>query len=80
MFLVMLPSVITLTVSHISFHLSVIERMISRTLSNLLEFPFDYVPFSLFIGKGLIPRWISLVEMKTNFISRNNGQFSSIQI
>ena len=68
MFLVTLPGVITLTVSHLSFQLSVIERMIFRTLSNLLELPFDYVPCSLFIGKCLILGWISLVEMETNFI------------
>ena len=77
MFLATLFGVITSTVSHLSFLLSVIERMISRTLSNLKEFPFDYVPHSLFIGKGLIFKWISLVEMETNFIGRNNDQFSS---
>ena len=53
-------------VSDLSFQLSMIERMISKNLSNLLEFPFDYVPRSLFIGKGLILIWISLVEMETN--------------
>ena len=37
MFLATLPGVITPTVSHISFQLSVIERMISKTLSNMLE-------------------------------------------
>ena len=68
MFLTTLPGVITPTVSHIFFQLSVIERMISETLFNLLEFPFDYVPRSLFIGKGLILKWISLVEMEINFI------------
>ena len=68
MFLATLSGVITSTVSHLSFQLSVIERMISETLSNLLEFLFGYVPHSLFIGKGLIIRWISLVEMETNFI------------
>ena len=52
--LVTLLDVITLTISHISFQLFMIEIMISITLSNLLEFPFDYVPCSLFIGKGLI--------------------------
>ena len=67
MFLVTFLGVITLTVSYQSFQLSMIERMISDTLSNLLEFPFDYVPRSLFIGKGLIIRWISLVKMETNF-------------
>ena len=77
MFLTTLPNVITPTVSHLFFQLSMIERMISETLSNLLEFPFDYVPKSLFIGKGLILGWISLVEMETNFIGRNNGQLSS---
>ena len=77
MFLATLSGVITPTVSHLSFQLSVIERMISETLSNLLEFPFGYVPHSLFIGKGLILGWISLVEMETNFIGRNNSQFSS---
>ena len=54
MFLATLHSVITLTVSHLSFQLFVIKKMISRTLSNLLEFPFDYVHRILFIGKGLI--------------------------
>ena len=29
--------------SHLSFQLYVIERMIFETLSNLLEFPFDYI-------------------------------------
>ena len=80
MFLVTLPGVITPTVSHLSFQHFVVERIISGTLSNLLEFPFDYVPRSLFISKGLILGWISLVEMETNFIGRNNGQFSSIRI
>ena len=50
---------ITLDVSHIFFQLFVIERIISRTLSNFLEFPFDYVPRSLFIGNGLILGWIT---------------------
>ena len=68
MFLAALSGVITLTISHLSFQLSVIERMNFGTLSNLLEFPFDYVPRSLFIGKGLILGWISLAEMETNFI------------
>ena len=77
MFLFTLPGMITPTVSHLFFQLSMIKRMISGTLCNLMEFPFDYVPQSLFIGKGLIIGWISLDEMKTNFISRNNGQFSS---
>ena len=54
MFLTTLPGVISLIVSHLFFQLSVIERIIFGTLSNLLEFPFDYVPRSLFIGKGLI--------------------------
>ena len=80
MFLAILPGVITPTVSHLFFQLYVIERRISRTLSYLMEFPFDYVPRSLFIGKGLILGWISLDEMETNFISRNNGQFSSIKL
>ena len=78
MFLVILPGVITLTVSHLSFQFSMIERMISETLSNLLELPFGYVPESLLIGKVLILDWISLIEMETKFIGRNNGQFSSI--
>ena len=77
MFLATLLGVLTLIVSHLSFQLFVIKRMIARTLSNLLEFPFDYVLRSLFIGKGLIFGWISLVKMETNFIGRNNGQFSS---
>ena len=64
MFFATFLGVITQTVSHISFQLFVIERMISGTLCNLLEFPFDYVPRSLFIGKGLILGWISLVEME----------------
>ena len=68
MFLTTLPGVITPTVSHLFFQLSMIEKMISETFSNLLEFPFDYVPRSLFIGKGLILVWISFVEMETNFI------------
>ena len=72
-----LPCVITPAVSHLSFQRSMIERIISGTLSNILEFPFDYDPRSLFIDKGLIIGWISLVEMETNFIGRNNGQFSS---
>ena len=80
MFLSTLFGVITLTVSHLSFQLYVIERMISGTLSNLLEIAFDYVPRSLFIGKGLILGWISLVERETNFIGRNNEQLSSIRI
>ena len=75
MFLVIFHGVITPTVSHIFFQLSVIERMISGTLSNLMEFPFDYVPRNLFIGKGLIIGWISLDEMETNFIIRNNSEF-----
>ena len=77
MFLVTFLSVITPTVAYLSFQLSVIERMIFRTLSNLMEFSFDYVPRSLFIDKGLILEWTSLVEMETNFIGENNGQFSS---
>ena len=68
MFLTTLPDVTTSTVSHLSFQLSVIGIMIFGTLSNLMEFPFDYVPQSLFIGKGLILGWIPLVEMETNFI------------
>ena len=48
--------------------LFMIKIMIYVTLSNLLEFPFDYVPCSLFIGKGLILGWIPLVEMETNLI------------
>ena len=79
MFLTTLPGVITLTVSHLFFQLYVIERMIIGSLSNLMEFSFDYVPRSLFIGKGLILGWIPLVEMETNFIGRNKGQFSSIR-
>ena len=47
---------ITLTVFHLFFQLFVIERMVSGTLSNLLECPFDYVPRNLFIGKGFDPR------------------------
>ena len=66
--------------SHPSFQISVIEIMISGTISNLLEFPFDYVPYNLFIGKGLILGWISLVEMETNFIGWNKGQLLSIRI
>ena len=54
MFLTTLLSVITLTVSQLFFQLSVIERIISETHSNLLKFSFDYVPRNLFIGKGLI--------------------------
>ena len=77
MFFTTIPSVITSTVSHIFFQLSVIERMIFETLSNVLEFPFDYIPRGLFIGKRLILGWISLVEMETNFIGLNNDQFSS---
>ena len=77
MFLATLLGVITPTISHLSFQLSVIERMIFGTLSNILEFPFDYVPRSLFIGKGLILGYILLVEMETNFIDRKNDQFSS---
>ena len=69
MFLVTLLSVITLTVSHLYFQLSIIEKMISETVSNLLEFPFDYVSHNLFIGKGLILEWISLIEIKMNFIA-----------
>ena len=80
MFLTTLPGVITLIVSHLFFQLSMIERMISRTLSNLLEFLFDYVLQRLFTGKGLILGWIPLVEMETNFIGWNKGQFSSIRI
>ena len=37
MFLATLPGMITPTVLHLSFQLSMIERIISRTLSNLLE-------------------------------------------
>ena len=37
--------VITPTVSHLLFQLSVIERMISGTLSNLLEFPSNFSVF-----------------------------------
>ena len=37
MFLATLPDVITLTVSHLSFQLSVIERIISGTLFNILK-------------------------------------------
>ena len=45
MFLTTLPGVITSIVSHLFFQLSVIERMISETISNILEFfSFDYVP------------------------------------
>ena len=44
MFLTTLPGVITSTISHLFVQLSAIEGMISITLSNLLEFPFDYVP------------------------------------
>ena len=51
MFLTTLPSVITPIVSHLFFQLSVNEIMIFGTLSNPLEFPFDYVTRSLFIGK-----------------------------
>ena len=80
MFLATIPDVITPTVSHLSFQLSMIERMISGTLSNLLEFSFDYIPRSLFRGIGLIVEWISLVEMETNFNGQNNDQFSSIRI
>ena len=65
MFLVTIPDVITLTVSHISFQLFVIERIIFGTLSDLLKIPFDYVPRSLFISKDLILGWIPLVEMET---------------
>ena len=54
MFLVTFLCVITPTISYLSFQLSMIERMISGTLSNLLKYQFDYVPQSLFIGKGLI--------------------------
>ena len=68
MFLTTLPSMITSTISHLFFQFSMIERMISGTLFNLLEFPFDYVSGSLFIGKGLILGWIPMVEMKTKFI------------
>ena len=77
MFLATLPDVITPIVSQLSFQIYVIEIMISGTLSNLLEFSFDYVSRSLFIGKGLILEWISLVEIETNFIGKNNDQFSS---
>ena len=80
MFLTTLPGVITSTVSHLFFQLSVIERMIFGTLSNILEFPFYYVPRSLFIGKGLILGWILLVEIETNFIGWNKCHFSSIRI
>ena len=65
--------VITPAVSHISFQFFVIEKMIFETLSNLLKFLFDYVLRNLFRYKGLILRWISLIEMKTNFM----GRFSS---
>ena len=68
MFLTTLPGVITPTISHLFFQLFMIERMIFGTLSNLFEFPFYYVPRSLFIGRGLILGWISLVEIETNFI------------
>ena len=64
---------ITSIVSHLSFQLSMIERMISGTFIDLMEFPFDYVPRNLFIGKGLIIGWISLVEMETNFIGWNKS-------
>ena len=77
MFLTTLPNVLNSTVSHLLFQLSVIERIISETLSNLLKFPFDYVPRSLFIGKGLILEWIPLIEIETNFIDQIKGQFSS---
>ena len=73
MFLATFPDVITPTVSHLSFQFSMIEIIISKTLSNLLEFSFDYIPQTLFIDKGLIIGWISLVEIKTNFIGRNNS-------
>ena len=73
MFLATIPGVITPTVSHLSFQLSMIERRISGTLCNLLEFSFDYVPRSLFRGMGLIVEWISLVEVETNYIGQNNG-------
>ena len=68
MFLATHPGMIISVVSHLSFQLSMIKRKISRTLSNLLKFLFDYVPRILFIGKDLIFGWISLVEMETNFI------------
>ena len=68
MFFTTLLDVIIPTVSHLFFQLSMIERMIYETLSNLLEFPFDYVSRSLLISKGLILGWIPLIEMETNFI------------
>ena len=43
MFLTTLLGVITPTVSHILFQLFVIEIVISRTFSNILEFSSDYV-------------------------------------
>ena len=44
MFLTTLIGVITPTVSHLFFQLSIIEIMIFGILSNFLEFPFYYVP------------------------------------
>ena len=76
MLLTTFPGAITLTISHLFFLFFVIKRIISGTLSNLLEFSFDYIPRSLFISKDLILGWISLVKMETNFIAWNKGQFS----
>ena len=56
MFLTTLPGVITPTILYLFFQLSVIKRMISITLFNLLECPFDYVPHSLFIGTDFDPQ------------------------
>ena len=84
MFLTTLLSVITLIISKLFFQLSMIERITSETHSNLLEFPFDYVPRSLFIGKGLIIEWISLIETKVNShpyehaIGENDGNVENI--
>ena len=59
MFLATLLCVITPTVAHLFFHLSVIERMISRTLSNLLE-------LCLIMFHWLKWKPFSLAKTKTN--------------
>ena len=79
MFLTTLPDVITLTISHLFFQLSVIDIMIPLTFSNLLEFPFDYISPSLFIVKSLILGLIPLIEIEINFIYQNKDQFSFIK-
>ena len=56
MFLNALSSVITPTVSHLSFQLSVIERMIFGTLSDILEIPILLCSSKPIYRQGFNPR------------------------